>query len=371
MNSSRNNTDELLDDRGEIKVDKILLACLYSIILILGLIGNGLVIYYFGFKKRNRQLFDFYILNLGLADLIASTVTSIHYLYNIIMANYWLMGVFMCKTISVIGPLTVNVSAWIVTSIALERCRGITKPFQRCTKFKIRVFMLVIWIVSALTLIPYIQWIDVKDYKCSPYWKSSHYEFTYSVVTLVVQSIIPTCTMCYIFLTIKKVVVHRNRNLTVLYTKSHSSHGDATNLTLPILDNLNSIEQRSAKKNRRMFIMLSFTLFIFILCSLPYNIFYSTSLYLVKIRNNYDIELIDTLTTVNEWLSLIVVMNSSMNFFIYAGMDDGFKTFCKRLIIKNKKNEQIVIDRRRAKSLSLSSRKPNNVKKRPYSRSLK
>ncbi|XP_057313208.1 neuropeptide Y receptor type 6-like [Hydractinia symbiolongicarpus] len=315
--------------------ENVLLLFLYTFILVVGFIGNSLVVCFFGFKTKYRKLFHHYLLHLAFADMIASVVTSTHYLYNTATMNKWILGTELCKTLSSLGPVTVNVSAWIITSIAIERHRGINKPFQkRLGKYSIHFIMICIWTLSFLLLIPYIKSMVVHYGQCMPVWKNEVYEFVYSIVTLTIQSIIPFCMMLTIFAGIKKTVKN-GKTLSVHYKvplfKKQNESKLARNL---------STKSCIAKQNRdkKLLQMLSAAFVVFILCSLPYNLFYTISIYVVRIQQKkVDMKI---LFKANVWLSSIVVMNSCMNFFIYAGLDKNFMNYCKSFLLRKQENRE-------------------------------
>ena len=334
--------DMLSESGPHLDRERVIILILYITIFLAGCSGNSLILYYFGYKTKRNQLFNYYIVHLAIADLTASLITPLHFIYNIVMHDKWKMGVTMCKVVALIGPLTVNVSAWVVTSIAAERCRGITKPLkERCSRWTIRGFMLLVWLVSGLCLIPYGQSVNIIKQQCVPYWKYPIHEFAYSVVTFTIQNIVPSCMMVCIFLAIKDAVSKRSRKLTILSSAAESdrccrdtfSINDNTSKASPIrLKNI-----KKAKKERKIFSMLIIALAIFILRLLPYIIFYSVSIYLVRVKKIYvSASHYITLMKINTWLSAIVVMNSCMNFFIYAGMDHKFKNFCQNVFCSKK-----------------------------------
>ena len=127
--------DMLSESGPHLDRERVIILILYITIFLAGCSGNSLILYYFGYKTKRNQLFNYYIVHLAIADLTASLITPLHFIYNIVMHDKWKMGVTMCKVVALIDPLTVNVSAWVVTSIAAERCRGITKPLkERCSR---------------------------------------------------------------------------------------------------------------------------------------------------------------------------------------------------------------------------------------------
>jgi len=233
--------------KNNLTTSDIILVIIYVNILFFGVLGNFLVIRYFGFYRKSKSLYHLYLIHLAIADLISSTVSPAHFVYGVVTGNLWHLGETSCTVVSVIGPLTVNVSAWLLASIAHERYRGIVNPFKpRLTKLQIHVAVAMIWLISMITLVPYVYAMQLLDGKyCIPVWKDSRYELTSAIGTLVLQSILPIAFMVF---TVSKIfIVLKNRmrmhsfkgKQKVLKTTSKSKllEGEITNENSDIVDN--------------------------------------------------------------------------------------------------------------------------------------
>lgn len=192
-----NNTTQV--EGRQLTNSNIMIISIYAVIFTFGLIGNSLVIRYFGFKSNQRRLYHIYLIHLAVADLISSTVTPVYFIYGIVNNNIWRFGEVSCTIISATGPLTVNVSAWLLVSIAHERYRGIYSPLKlRMTKLRIHMTVGCIWIVSLIIFIPYMKSIQLMQGKyCILKWSRPVYELSYAVGTLLLQSIFPIIYMTF------------------------------------------------------------------------------------------------------------------------------------------------------------------------------
>ena len=350
VNSNTNQTNARMNTTlpsSILRTGEIVQLIIYMIILVVGCVGNTLVILYFGFKKKVKQRFSYYLINLAFVDLLTSLFTPVHFIYTIISQHQWQIGLLACIGLSSLGPLTVNVSSWIITSIAIERHRGIKNPLQqRYSRTRIYITMLFIWVISTATLIPYMMSLDIIYTNrtnntdnptiniCRPEWPNPKTEFAYSLVLLVLQSILPTLMMIVMFMSIHKAVTARGRFLSVHYTAPTTSlRSSILRLQRHSSDERKTVTERRDKK---LFNMLTIALVIFIVCSIPYNIFYTTLLYMVRITNTIpDVNILN----VNIWLAMLVTINSCINFFIYAGMDKSFKAYCKSILFHIKLKE--------------------------------
>ena len=104
---------------------KELLYCAYSIIFVLGILGNLLVIFMFGYKKKFERTFDVYIVSLAFADLFASFFNPIVTIHDLItdLKEWKLLGTFGCKLFVSIDHLSMLVSAQTLIIISVERMR--------------------------------------------------------------------------------------------------------------------------------------------------------------------------------------------------------------------------------------------------------
>ena len=68
-------TQECMHDKSAL--NNILITT-YILTFLIGLSGNTCVIWYFGFKKKCKKNFDYYLIHLAIADEIASAFTSTH-----------------------------------------------------------------------------------------------------------------------------------------------------------------------------------------------------------------------------------------------------------------------------------------------------
>ena len=163
------------------------------------------------------------MIHLAIADLISSIITPVHFVYGMVAGNIWHFGPASCTIVSVIGPLTVNISAWILASIAYERYRGIVTPLKpRCTKFRIHMAVVVIWIASLFTLIPYMQSMELIGGRyCAPNWKDTYYEYGSAIGMLVLQSILPIAFMTFAVTRILKALKDRIQTSQTRESPSH------------------------------------------------------------------------------------------------------------------------------------------------------
>ena len=102
----------------------VVLLILYTIVLIVGIVGNIVVLYVVGIKRKMKRSSDYFMLSLAVADFLASffipfvTFGDLH-------TNFgkWHFGDFGCKVLPAFYPLTITASGWSLVLISLDRYR--------------------------------------------------------------------------------------------------------------------------------------------------------------------------------------------------------------------------------------------------------
>ena len=184
--------------------DKIEFA-LYSLVFVIGVIGNFLVILTFirwGEKSALKHLF---ILNLAITDVI----TLLFALPVTIMGTFisWPFGKVTCKYIYPITDVVIGTSVFTMVCISLERYRAIEYPLAaKPTKFVCKLILIGVWIVSyvavGLPLSFYLQlgrgfWVERA---CTLAWPSTEVGKIYYVQRTLILYIIPTIIILGVYL---------------------------------------------------------------------------------------------------------------------------------------------------------------------------
>ncbi|XP_026068455.1 chemokine-like receptor 1 [Carassius auratus] len=134
------------------------------IIFLLGIIGNGAVIWITGFKMKKSVNTTWY-LSLALSDFIfcATLPLTIDY----ILKGSWIFGLFMCKFNSFVMTLNMYSSIFILVIISVDRCITVKFPVwaqNQRTVQKASVVVLLVWFVSSLLSIPPAKFRDITNH---------------------------------------------------------------------------------------------------------------------------------------------------------------------------------------------------------------
>lgn len=129
---------------------------IYSIISIVGIIGNGLVIYVTGFKMK-RTVNSVWFLNLALADFLF-TAFLIFTTISLAQEQQWQFGIFMCKLTTFVTVVNMFASIFLLTAISLDRCLSIWVVVwaqNKRTVCKAQLICAVIWVSAVVCSTPY------------------------------------------------------------------------------------------------------------------------------------------------------------------------------------------------------------------------
>ncbi len=141
------------DERAEAYV----VPFIFSIIFIVGLIGNGTLIQIFIRHKSMRNLPNTFILCLAIGDLlvIVGTVPFISIIY---ILDSWPFGQFVCKLSEFMRDVSIGVTVLTLSVLSFDRYLAIALPFhkvkEKCSK-KVTVWIVIaLWTVSVVSAIP-------------------------------------------------------------------------------------------------------------------------------------------------------------------------------------------------------------------------
>ncbi|KAM9850198.1 neuropeptide Y receptor Y7 [Aulostomus maculatus] len=237
---------------------QITLITAYSLIILLGLLGNALVIYMIIRYRNMRTVTNFFIANLALADLLVDTL-CLPFTLVYTLLDEWKFGAVLCHMVPFAQALSVHVSILTLTVIALERYRCIVFHLgRRLTWHSSFLIMALTWTMSAVLAAPLaifrefrheeIPSINLHIAVCSEKWPhgTSRDGVIYSLSMLLLQYILPLAIISYAYICIW------------VKLKNHISPSSRND----------SINRR--KKTTKM---LALVVVVFAICWLPFHVF--------------------------------------------------------------------------------------------------
>ncbi|OCT94717.1 probable G-protein coupled receptor 34 [Xenopus laevis] len=145
-------------NNSECKVDEqslgTALAVLYSIIFVIGLLGNILAIYVFLCIHSKRNSVQVYLLNTAIADLLLIICLPFRIMYH--LSHDWKLGIVFCKIVGNLFYMNMYISIVLLGLISLDRYFKVKKSQRRNTvsdrKCSIQTCC-VLWIAAVVSVL--------------------------------------------------------------------------------------------------------------------------------------------------------------------------------------------------------------------------
>ncbi|ELV14167.1 C-C chemokine receptor type 8 [Tupaia chinensis] len=142
---------------------KMLLAVLYCLLFVVGLLGNSLVILVLVACKKLRSITDIYLLNLALSDLlfVFSFPFQTHY-----QLDQWVFGTVMCKVVSGFYYIGFFSSMFFITLMSVDRYLAIVHAVYAIkvrTARKGIVLSLAVWLTAIVASSPLLVFYQVES----------------------------------------------------------------------------------------------------------------------------------------------------------------------------------------------------------------
>lgn len=106
------------------------LTAFYSVIFIVGLVGNIIALYVFLGIHRKRNSIQIYLLNVAIADLLLIFCLPFRIMYHI-NQNKWTLGVILCKVVGTLFYMNMYISIILLGFISLDRYIKINRSIQQ------------------------------------------------------------------------------------------------------------------------------------------------------------------------------------------------------------------------------------------------
>lgn len=281
---------------------------IYMVTLVIGVIGNGLVLCSVATRRRRRLTAnDIFITNLALSDLLLVVVFLPFAIY--IRLESFKPTAFICKFTAPIITVALGGTIFTLAVMAVQRCFVITHPFrQEMTVKMASLIILGIWFLSIALSFPKIVNAMAGRNKCYVRWKYAFHKKAYTVGLFVVRFAIPFVLM---------VISYVKMAIALLKTKSPRFTTDAKG-------NIRNVTNRN--ENIAVIKTLVLISALFLVCMLPYRV---SSLLMTISRKNRNIVVTNVYTT----SAILTIAHSCINPIIYGAFLKQFKNDYKRLIL--------------------------------------
>ncbi|CAB01528.2 G-protein coupled receptors family 1 profile domain-containing protein [Caenorhabditis elegans] len=190
---------------------------LYFLILIIGLVGNGLLITSILMRKK-LSVANIFLINLAVSDLLLC-ITAVPITPVLAFMKRWIFGIIMCKLVPTCQAFSVLISSWSLCYIAIDRYRSIVTPLREPWSDRhARWLLMFTWVVAFLASYPLYYSQNLKtmvienvtlcgDFCGEFNWQSDEIsKLTYTTSLLIIQLIIPAIIMSFCYLMILQKV---------------------------------------------------------------------------------------------------------------------------------------------------------------------
>ncbi|XP_029916946.1 chemokine-like receptor 1 isoform X2 [Myripristis murdjan] len=289
------------------------------IIFVLGLCGNGVVIWISGFKMKKTVNTTWY-LSLAISDFIFCACLPFNITYSA-MGDDWIFGLFMCKFTSFVMFLNMFSSIFLLVIISVDRCVSVMCPVwtqNHRTVRKASVVVVLAWLVSIALSMPSVVFRDIVNHlgrtTCFNNYTSDQYSHkTIAVSRFLAGFVVPffVIIICY------SIIILRLRN------------------------------NRMAKSSKPFKVMTAL-IATFFFCWLPYHVF--VLLELTHQNSNHHVLAIGLKVGTS-----VAMANSFLNPVLYVFMGNDFKRRLKSSLLSKMENAMGEEGRTTSRYLSRSS----------------
>ncbi|XP_047454174.1 uncharacterized protein LOC125016050 [Mugil cephalus] len=133
----------------------------YCLAFVLGVLGNGVVIWVTGFKMK-KTVNTVWFLNLAVADFLFTAFLPLSVTYTA-MDFHWPFGKFMCKLNSTVSFLNMFASVYILVVISVDRYVSVVWPIWAQNHRNVRkasFVSLAVWVLALILSTPYFVFRD-------------------------------------------------------------------------------------------------------------------------------------------------------------------------------------------------------------------
>lgn len=216
---------------------KIQLA-VYVFTILLGSVGNILVLVIVKGKRSRRTVNDLYIMNLAVADLLFIAFLPL-FVYNMLDPIQFTTGA--CKFVPVM-TMTYFLSVYTLTFMAVHRCYVILNPFKPEMRHRTAYITLaMIWIISFIFITPLI--VVSNSYSPNPGciesgWPSTNHKRAYTTSLVVLQYVLPLTIISVAYI---RIIIDLNRGSASKFERHTQSHHQFRKENLQIVKTLATI----------------------------------------------------------------------------------------------------------------------------------
>ncbi|KRX85342.1 G-protein coupled receptor 54 [Trichinella sp. T6] len=332
--------------------DALPLGIWYGLVLILGAIGNSLVITVVIRYRKMRSFTNILLSSMSTADLLI-LLFCLPVQYCKYLSHSWIMGAFLCVAFHYVELMTMICSLMTMTTISIQRYAAVAFPMKSMSfrsKKRALKTVLVTWLFSALLAVPILFGQELEVYKTpknvtvSWCWRrfSDHYwEKIFVLYQFVILYLGPFATTAISYLLLIQRLYFGETNSLLQENVSARSAGNANGSTA---EHQQTCQAKSSQKrfcprreqSKKVTKMLVIILLLFFVCWTPTLV----DEFLVAFDYLCHTSPTTTLKYMRMIFAIMKFSNSCINPIVYAFMSNSFRTtfiiVCGPLCLKRK-----------------------------------
>ncbi|XP_022620520.1 G-protein coupled receptor 54-like [Seriola dumerili] len=206
------NESTALEGRGPpVLADAWLVPTFFGLIMLVGLVGNSLVIHVVTKHQQMKTVTNFYIVNLATTDILF-LVCCVPFTATLYPLPSWIFGEFMCRLVNYLQQVTAQATCITLSAMSVDRCYVTVYPLQSLRHRTPRMALAIsvsIWIGSLLLSTPVAMyqrleagyWFGPQTY-CSEVFPSARLQKAFIIYSFLAVYLLPllTITACYAFM---------------------------------------------------------------------------------------------------------------------------------------------------------------------------
>ncbi|XP_033743580.1 histamine H3 receptor-like [Pecten maximus] len=313
----------------------VIVGIVIAIIMLSAILGNSFVILAFIRDEKLRTVYNIYLVNLALTDLLLGCISMPLFAVYTLNSYKWIMHRHSCTFFMTINEILCCEVVIMMVILSWDRLKLLTQKLEYMQQQTIRsatIKVVASWIISFLIHGP-VHFVfhssnhEHSNYKCSAVY---HEHKMYSSILTVIQFTVPFLCLCIINSLIFKKVRTRIKRRETARNRMNGYHGVAStnnlNALTAVVDeltNTRSLTKASGiKRALRIAKNLALLVFVFFVTWAPYSITYFVDTVCTTCVNEH-------VTTVMLW---VLWSKSAMNPFLYNYMSPGFKENFKAMV---------------------------------------
>lgn len=194
---------------------KVFLPILYSVVSILGVIGNVFLIIFLIRSAKSKKAVSVFLLNMAVSDILFALTLPFWTAY---IVKHWIFGLIGCKVIAMIYTLNMYSSIFFITCVSLDAylqivwgSTALAAPPRRLGACAL------VWVLSLLATLPSVIFVDVEEIegqkRCVLSFGEgavSHQKIALRFLLIVSGFLIPFLAMVFFYMRISCVLIKSN-----------------------------------------------------------------------------------------------------------------------------------------------------------------